>query len=262
MVLEQPFFVESPGARLACFDLGGSGQPALLLHGLYGASHEWEQTASWLTQSHHVFAVDHRGHGESSRGLNESSLDNLAADVMSVIECLKFPVLLLGQSIGGLVALIVAARRPDLVAQLVLVEVHAVSGSPGESWLARWPESFPNRAAAMRFFDSHGLDAVTWIHGLENRSGAYWPRFNRDDVLAMERTLNVYDYRPECAMIRASTLAVAGAKSWLDPKGTRDVAEMISGARYAQIGEAGHDVHLERPGAFEEAVQLFLRVVS
>lgn len=258
LVPERHFFVESAGARLACFDLGGSGQAALLLHGLYGASHEWRKTASWLKHSFHVFALDQRGHGKSSKGLNEGNLDNLALDVVSVIEHLGFPVLLIGQSFGGLVALIVAGRRPEIVARLVLIEVHASSGPSGTSWLLKWPASFPSRGAAIRFFESQGLDAETWFQGLQERCGSYWPRFSRSDVLEMEKSLHIYDYRPECAMIRASTLVVAGSNSWLDPKGTRAVAGLIPGARYAEIGGAGHDVHLDRPNAFRDVVRTFL----
>lgn len=252
------FFVDSAGVRIACFDLGGCGQPALLLHGLYGASHEWQETASWLKQTHHVFAIDHRGHGKSSKRLNDASLGALAGDVVSVIESLGSPVFLLGQSIGALIAVMVAGQRPDLVSRLVLIEVHVSSGPPVESWLSKWPKSFADQAEAMSFFESQGLDAETWFDGLVKRHGAYWPKFNRKAMRAIERNLSAYDYRSECSRISAPTLVVAGSRSWLEQRGGQEAASLISGARFSEIQGAGHDVHLDSPSAFREAVRSFI----
>src|SRR5581483_9482705 len=55
------------GVRLACAVYGGEGSPVALLHGVAGNAREWDDTASWLVESHRVFAVDARGHGQSER---------------------------------------------------------------------------------------------------------------------------------------------------------------------------------------------------
>lgn len=251
-----PFRVESDGAQIACFDLGGSGQPAILLHGLYGAHHEWTTTAAWLSKSHHVFAIDQRGHGESSKGLDDLSLDALAADVLAVIDRVGAPVLLLGQSMGALVALIVAGRWPELVSRLILVEVNASGDSHGESWLSQWPPSFQDLAEATTFFEHQRLDAATWVKVLEEKDGVFRPSFSPSDMLAIEDHLKRYDYRAECARISAPTLVVAGAKSWLDQRKTREVAALIAGAKYVEVDGAGHDVHLDAPDDFRRVVQL------
>jgi pimeloyl-ACP methyl ester carboxylesterase len=139
-----------------------------------------------------------------------------------------------------------ASRLADTVVnRLVLVEVHALAGSPSGSRLSKWPESFPNRAEAMNFFESQRLNAKTRLQGLEARDGAYWRRFCRNDMLAIEHNLRVYDFQSECARISAPTLVLAGATSWLDRRGTRETAALIRGARYVEINRAGHDVHLD-----------------
>src|SRR4051812_44998403 len=111
------------GVRLAWCDLGGDGQPVLLLHGLAGHADEWRQTASWLTQRCRVVALDARGHGRSQRLPDDVSPAAQVADASFTIEHLGLsPVVVVGQSLGGLTALSLADERPDLVRGLVVVD--------------------------------------------------------------------------------------------------------------------------------------------
>jgi pimeloyl-ACP methyl ester carboxylesterase len=87
-----------------------------MLHGLAGHAGEWTETASWLTGGYHPFGLDARGHGRSERLPDDVSPAAQVADVAFVIEQLALgPVVLVGQSLGGLTALLVAARHPELV---------------------------------------------------------------------------------------------------------------------------------------------------
>jgi len=108
--------LDRDGVRLACRHFGGDGQSVFLLHGLAGHAEEWAQTASWLTARYRVEALDARGHGHSERAPADVSLDAQVADAAFVIEHLGLrPVVLVGQSLGGVTALALAAERPDLV---------------------------------------------------------------------------------------------------------------------------------------------------
>lgn len=125
--------LEREGVRLALLDFGGSGKPALLLHGLAGHSAEWSATASWLRRGRRVLALDIRGHGHSEREPQEVGPETLVADVAFAIERLELgPALLIGQSLGGHLALRVASDHPELVETLVVVEAGpAGAGSEG-----------------------------------------------------------------------------------------------------------------------------------
>jgi pimeloyl-ACP methyl ester carboxylesterase len=253
------FLVDSDGTNISCADLGGAGRCAVLLHGLYGGLHEWYETAAWLKASHHVFAIDQRGHGQSAKRLKDFSLEAFARDACAVIEYLQYPVLLIGQSMGALNALLLAAQRPDLVESLVLIEAHAYNDSGQvQDWLSSWPLPFANLGAAQRYFENQEMNAAAWVQVLEQRDGAYWPQFNSEDMRAIAIELSYYDFRDECRRISAPTLVIAGSKSWLDRRGTKDMAALIPNSLYAEIAGASHDVHLDAPEAFRSTVAAWL----
>src|SRR5579863_449772 len=103
-------FLERETVRLACLDFGGRGPSVLLLHGLAGHAGEWAESARWMTARNHVVAFDARGHGQSQRVPVDVSRAAHVADTVFVVEKLGLaPVTLIGQSLGGLTALLVAA---------------------------------------------------------------------------------------------------------------------------------------------------------
>jgi pimeloyl-ACP methyl ester carboxylesterase len=134
------------GVRLAWRDFGGDGQSVLLLHGLAGHADEWAQTASWLTARCRVVALDARGHGRSERFPADVSRDAVVADAVFVVEQLRLqPVVVVGQSVGGLTALSLAARQPELVRGLVLVDASPSGGGRGvEEAVSATPERCGN----------------------------------------------------------------------------------------------------------------------
>ena len=184
--------------RLAWRDFGGDGPSVLLLHGLAGHADEWAQTASWLTGRCRVVAFDARGHGRSERFPDDVSRDAQVDDAAFAVEQLSLqPVIVVGQSVGGLTALSLAARRPDLVRGLVLVDASPSGGGEGAEEavtaiagaLRQWPASFASRSEAEAFFAERfgsGLPAEAWASGLEHIPDGWRPRF---DVGVMTRTL-------------------------------------------------------------------------
>lgn len=111
------------GVKLACLDVPGGKPSVLFLHGLAGRAREWGRTASALKGSHRVLAPDQRGHGRSERRPHDMSPEALVGDVAFWIDQLSTgPMILVGQSLGGLIAFLTAARHPRLVRGLVVVE--------------------------------------------------------------------------------------------------------------------------------------------
>jgi pimeloyl-ACP methyl ester carboxylesterase len=108
--------------RLRVWDFGGAGPAVLPLHGLAGHAREWAATATWLAERRRVVTFDARGHGQSSRCPDDVGRDALVADAAFVLGALRLgPAVVVGQSLGGLTALSLAARRPELVRGLVPV---------------------------------------------------------------------------------------------------------------------------------------------
>src|ERR1051326_7861650 len=104
----------------------GSGPPLLILHGLFGSATNWTGIARRLAGTHRVFAVDLRNHGRSPWS-DEVGYAAQADDLASFIRGHDIaPATLLGHSMGGKVAMVLALGEPGLVARLVVVDVAPV----------------------------------------------------------------------------------------------------------------------------------------
>lgn len=261
---------ERDGTRLACRDYGGTGEPVLLLHGLAGHATEWEETASWLAKDHHVFAPDLRGHGRSERRPDCVSRSAHVNDVEAWIEELGLArVALVGQSLGGHTAFLVAARHPDLVEKLVVAEAspgpHAPNEAPLENeavvtrlrqWLEGWPKPFPSREAAVAFFNRNENWARAWADGLEQRPDGYYASF---DIDVMVDTLKdaAGSFWNEWRKIECPTLLVV-TKDRENPELAHQMLTEQPHASLAEIPDAGHDLHLDNPAAWRAALEAFL----
>ncbi len=97
--------------------------PVLILHGLFGSSRNWHTIAGRLSENHSVFALDTRNHGNSFHA-DEHSIESMSADLLHFIEKqIQTPVILLGHSMGGLVAMYFALKNPSLVKGLIVVDI-------------------------------------------------------------------------------------------------------------------------------------------
>lgn len=111
------------GGPVHVAEWGGEGAPLLLVHGLGGSLLDWSSVAPTLARGHRVVALDLPGFGLSPRAGRSSAVTANADVVARAIETLGLvPVTLVANSMGGLISLLVAERRPDLVERLVLVD--------------------------------------------------------------------------------------------------------------------------------------------
>ncbi|HZV76061.1 MAG TPA: alpha/beta hydrolase [Conexibacter sp.] len=262
--------LERDGVQLACLDVGGAGSPpALLLHGLAGHAGEWRETAGWLTERCRVVALDARGHGRSERAPEDVSREAHVADVAFAIEQLGHgPVVLIGQSLGGHLALLVAARRPDLVRGLVLADA-SPAGPMGERGvrhvgdsLARWPVPFATRDAAVAFFGGPSLMAEAWADGLERRDGGWWPCFDVEVMVRTLREATARDYWDEWGRVRCPALVVRAGAGTIAPADAQAMVERLPGTRLVELPGAAHDLHLDRPAEWRDAVLAFLATLD
>ncbi|MGE5156322.1 MAG: alpha/beta fold hydrolase [Betaproteobacteria bacterium] len=128
----------APGVHLNIRHHPGRGTPFLLVHGLSSNARLWDVVAAHLSDAGHAaYAVDLRSHGESSSPPDGYDTATAAADLASVCERLGLdrPVVV-GQSWGGNVVVRLAARRPDLVRALALVDGGWIDMSAFGTWAA------------------------------------------------------------------------------------------------------------------------------
>jgi pimeloyl-ACP methyl ester carboxylesterase len=135
---------EQDGVVLAYDDSGGSGSPpVVLLHGLGSARSTWDSFVPALAAKQRVLALDHRGHGDSAHATGTYVLDNYGADTVAFCEqVVGEPAVLVGHSLGGVIAAHLAAVRPDLVRGALLEDPPLFFGDPTEMGTSPFPALF------------------------------------------------------------------------------------------------------------------------
>ncbi|XVU21161.1 alpha/beta fold hydrolase [Actinoplanes sp. CA-054009] len=249
----------SGGVSLSYLTRGRADGPAtVLLHGLAGSAAEMLPTAEALAGAgHRAVALDQRGHGRSTRRPGDLSREAYVADVVALIreETGGGPVTLIGQSMGGHTALLTAAWHPELVSRLILLEAGVGGGEPAElgQWFASWPAPFPSLDAAASFLGPRPITEA-WLADLEERDGGWWPRFDADIMQAAIDPVTAVARWAEWERITAPTLLVTGDKGNIPADEIEKMLAVRPETAHVVIAGAGHDVHLEQPGAWIEAL--------
>ncbi len=100
--------------------------PLLIVHGLFGSARNWGVIARHLAAQRDVIAVDQRNHGHSPRQSSHSYPD-MAADLADVITHISAPVDVLGHSMGGKAAMVLALTAPQLIRRLIVADIAPVT---------------------------------------------------------------------------------------------------------------------------------------
>jgi pimeloyl-ACP methyl ester carboxylesterase len=228
----------------------GTGTPVVLIHGLGGSSDWWRHNIRDLEASHTVAAVDLVGFGRNRSFLRRSSLpptfEEMAALLGRWIESsFGGPVHLVGNSMGGQIAIHLAAARPELVRSLVLVNS---TGIPFELRPGVHLENLMIPRGMFSFARILARDAF--------RSGP-------TALLVAFRRLLLDDARPLMRRLRMPVLLLWGERDPLVPLTyARQILEEIPSARLSVVPRAGHIPMWENPEAFNGELLQFLGEVD
>ena len=267
-VLPERHFTFADGERVSLVDVG-EGPTLLLVPGADGIKETWRFQVPFFARHHRVIAADLR-----SRIPDGADFDLFVEDLVELCVALDAgPLTVMGQSLGGAIAMRFAFLEPGRVESLVLANTLArVSyGHVGlnrtllapvamattrylPTALAREAAKVWSRAGVWIYDDSPGSENVVeyalWT-GPRTVSPAVSSR--RVDLL---RGL---DLRPDLPEVRARTLVVKGPEdAYTPPAWAREIAELIPGADYVEIPGTGHCSHVSRPGAFNRMVRDWL----
>lgn len=251
----------------------GSGPPLLLLHGFTGSAATWRPLAERLAPLRRTLAVDLIGHGESDAPADPAryTAEQCVADLLALLDALgvgRFD--LLGYSLGGRIALQLAAAAPARVGRLVLESSTAGIADPAErharaaaddaladaierdglaAFVDRW-ERLPLWASQAAL--PADIRARLRAQRLRNRPHGL---ANSLRGMGAGRPAPLWDQLPALGM---PALLLAGA---LDEKYcalARAMASAMPRAQLAIVPGAGHAIHLERPDVFTDQVIAFL----
>ena len=118
-------FVTVNGVKLRYFDWGTEGLPPMVcLHGHTGQAHIWDEFAQAMRASYHVYAVDQRGHGESSHADDGYARDRFVEDLAAFVDALGLDRFTLsGLSMGGWHSMLYTAGHQERVERIVMVDI-------------------------------------------------------------------------------------------------------------------------------------------
>jgi pimeloyl-ACP methyl ester carboxylesterase len=227
--------------------LGGPGPspaalPLVCLHGAGGSAAVWTQLHAGFASERPVFALDLPGHGRSALFVEATSLDRYAGVVRDALDALGLArAVLVGHSMGGAVALLVALAVPDRVAGLLLVGTAArLRVAPGIlEGIRRDPAVAVERICAMAHAPSAPSELVA--------RGVVEMRRVPPTVLEGDfRACDGFDVRSRVGAIAAPALVVVGSEDAMTPpRFAAELASLVPGARLETVPGAGHMLPVE-----------------
>jgi pimeloyl-ACP methyl ester carboxylesterase len=237
----------------------------VLLHGGGANAEWWSHVAPRLTGAGAVLALDLRGHGESDATPGRYGLGIFASDVTSIVDRLGESVSLVGASMGGLVAMLVAARS-DRIDRLVVVDSPLEPPADGNERRKRLgtPKRYATRDEAISRFRlippatnaDPALIRRIAEHSVRRSADGTWTLKFDSSVFSAARKQGAEAVGPR---IRVPLLYVRGERSEIvSEESARRLVQSIPGSRVETIPGAHHHLFLDDPEAFLALVLPFL----
>jgi len=255
----------------------GAGPPVVLVHGFGGAAANWRLIAPSLALEHRVLVPELPGHGGSSPLPAAPTLDPYAEAILAVLEAEDaLPAVWVGHSLGGLVGLRAAIRRPETVTGIVLAAAAGISSAlpvgravvsvievlqPGRRvapYRGRLSRSRAGRKATFGWWgvaDPARFDPETAEAFLAGPA-------QHTDTASAGRALLDGDPRQELGLVRAPCLCLWGANdNWVPLRDGMEYARRLR-APLRSIADCGHLLIGERPDAVLHAVRAFIATLD
>ncbi len=251
---------------------GNDSAPALvILHGFAGCARAFDPFAREMQKRYRVLALDQRGHGETDWA-KSYSMEQAAEDLEAFrlkLRLARFS--LLGQSMGGTVSFIYAARHPDIVERLVI-------GDAGPETLGVGLSRIRATVQMRETFDTLE-DAYQWAHTMNPHPPEAAQRVRtRANLMQRDDGKWTWRYDPELRksnppivrpnaetqwqalrQLKCPTLILRGAETDVLGRETAErMVREIPNARLVELPKSGHQVPFDNPEAFLKAVQGFL----
>jgi pimeloyl-ACP methyl ester carboxylesterase len=244
----------------------GSGPPLLLLHGLGDDHRALRRLVPELSARHRVVAPDLRGHGGTSLGHANGSLEQLGTDVVSLLDTLGLDrVDLAGFSLGGTIALQVAIQAPERVRRLIGIATSSRVGRAALAWYRDRAQAADSGVVALH--TALAEDVVTMFlpgsplvaaHLRLREEATADPRGFANGCRA-NLGLGEAPLDPALPRITAPTLLIASPQDPLcPPRASEIVAAGVPGAAIEVLDGAAHQIPLEQPEALARLILDFL----
>jgi non-heme chloroperoxidase len=241
------------------------GEPVIMLHGYTDSWHTYALVLPLLSPAYHIFALDQRGHGNSSKAEHDYTMQQMAADVVALMDAKGIDkATVVGHSMGSMVAQLLAIHHPDRVSRLVLIGSMTLGGNPGvlEFNAAVKTLTDPIDPAFARDFQVSTL------------AGEVPPAF-LDKVVAESLKVPAHVWRQAMASfveqntthdlpkISTPTLIMWGELDPYFPRSDQEtLATLIPQATLRIYEQVSHNPHWEQPERFVADLEQFLAAMS
>ena len=268
--------------RMAYLDWGGNGPPVVALHGLASSAHWYRRVAAYLSHRYRVVAPDQRGHGRTTQAPSGYDWRTLASDVAGLMDHLGLErAAVLGHSWGGHVATNFAARFPDRVSRLVMIDGGFQNGHllPEATWEGFRARFAPRDVSGTRQMflerlrsqlqDCWGSDLEQTVLSMvvEDQQGLVRDILHSDNHAQVLRAM--WDEPPSLVLprIQCPTLLVpAGPRAdrastefaRLRQTMVEAAVQAIPHCRLQWIPDTIHDIGYHKPRELAQAIQQFL----
>lgn len=238
------------------------GEPLILINSLGTDLRIWDEVVTLLSGTYRVLCYDKRGHGLSDVPAGPYGIDDHVADLRGVAGHCGFDrFALCGISIGGMIAARVAARHPEMVRHLVLVDTGAKIGTD-ETWndriatvrekgMGAIAEGVVGRWLTAAFRTSQPAAFAGWRNMVE--------RCSPEGYAASCATVRDTDLTQDLKSIAAPTLVLVGDSDVVTPEAmARQLADAIPDAQLRVVRDAGHVPAIEQPRALADFIRQHL----
>jgi pimeloyl-ACP methyl ester carboxylesterase len=224
----------------------GRGPVVMLLHGGLESSESWAEQTPAFSEAHRVVLVDRRGHGRTPDADGPITYELMRDDTIACIEALDLRgAHLVGWSDGGIIALMVAIERPDLVGRVVTLGSNARA------------DAYTPEARELLGRGSPLLELIRPDYDALSPDGAaHWP-------VVLEKLMHLWwdaplDFTADLARIEAPTMVMAGDDDCIDHLHSVEMFRTIPVARLAIVPGASHTAPVEQPTLVNRMILGFL----
>ncbi|MCX8508705.1 MAG: alpha/beta fold hydrolase [Rhodobacteraceae bacterium] len=238
--------------------------PLLIVHGLFGSARNWGAIARRMAEDRRVVVVDMRNHAESFWATSHSYGD-MAVDLEKVIRVEGGRMDVLGHSMGGKAAMMLALPHPECIQRLIVADIAPVAYGHSNAPLCQAMRAMDltdltSRSEADRRLVAAVPDDGTRAFLLQSLDlRATPPRWRLNlDVLEAEMA-KITGWPPVAGQFTGPALFLSGAlSSYVRPEDRETIKGLFPTAKFAKIPGAGHWLHAEKPREFEAALRAFL----
>jgi pimeloyl-ACP methyl ester carboxylesterase len=240
-------YIELPGVK-TWYEVEGQGDPLLLLHGGFCTNETWDPQRADFAANHRVFLPERRAHGHTPDVEGLLSYHDMASDTIDFLtSVVGSPAHLVGWSDGGIVALLVAIARPDLLRKLV------VTGA----YFKPVPELGQAEMLDELTADAPDLEMFRAMYAAASPDGPeHWP-------IVVGKLLEMYRAEPDISIedlgrISAPTLVLAGDDDAVPLEHTLELYRAIPNSELAVVPGTSHAHFMEKPSLVNRLVLDFL----